>query len=249
VTDNPYAPPTAALLHDKPRAPRALPARRTRIDLGEALASPFQGVGWLKNLVVIGLVVYIPIIGFCLLFGWQARIYDRVRDGRGGIPRLVWGEDLPRGAKIFGSFLLNATVPTLPIAGLLLLGIAVLNFGGDDMLPVALAILLPSYALLIIVSLMLNAVFPELERRAFRGEWLILLRPMPSVRAIRAAPTSYLLALVGLFLGNLIGGLGVLVCYFGVFFSIPIGYAITSHVIAQWSMIIDDIEIQDRARA
>lgn len=249
MTDNPYAPPTAALIQDKPRDARPLPVRRTRIDLGEALAFPFQGNDWLKNLVVIGLVVFIPIIGFCLLFGWQARIYDRVRDGRGGIPGLAWGEDLRRGAKIFGVFLLNATVPTLPIAGLLLLGIVVLNFGGDDMLPVALAILLPSYALLIIVSLMLNAVFPELERRAFRGEWLILLRPMPSVRAVRAAPTSYLLALVGLFLGNVIGGLGVLLCYVGVFFSIPIGYAITSHIIAQWSMIIDDIETQDRARA
>ena len=122
--------------------------------------------------------------------------------------------------------------------------VAVLEFGGDEMLPVALAILMPSYLLMMIGALMMNAVFPEIERRAFLGKWLTLLRPGPSVRAIRAAPSSYLLTIVGMFIGNMIGGLGVIACYFGIFISMPLGYAIASHAIAQWSMIVDDIERQ-----
>ena len=50
------------------------------------------------------------------------------------------------------------------------------------------------------------------------------------------------MTLLGVFLGNMIGGLGVMACYIGIFWSMPIGYAICSHLIAQWSMVVDDME-------
>lgn len=245
MTDNPYAPPAAALLL-KDGGEAQLPTTRTSIDLGEALSYPFQQPGWWKRYFLLGLLSFIPFVGFFILFGWQGRIFDRIRAGQSGVPRVDFGTDIRRGAKIFGAFLLNTMPLFLPIYGLFFAGMAVLEFGGEEMLPVALAILMPSYVLMMVGALLMNAVFPEIQRRAFLGEWLSLLRPMPSVRVIRAAPSSYLLALVGMFVGNMIGGLGVIACYFGIFISMPVGYAISTHILAQWSMIIDDIE---RAKA
>ena len=241
MTDNPYAPPAAELIREDSGEAR-LPTTRTSIDIGEALAYPFQDPGWWKRYLVLGVISFIPFIGFFVLFGWQAQVFDRIRAGRSGVPSMDFGTDLRRGAKIFGSFLLNTMPIFLPLYGLLIAGLMVLELGGDEMLPVALAILMPSYLLAMMGALLMNAVFPELERRAFLGQWLTLLRPMPSFRVVRAAPSSYLLALVGMFLGNMIGGLGVILCYVGMFITMPIGYAISSHLIAQWSMIVDDIE-------
>lgn len=243
MTDNPYAPPAAELIREDDGEAR-LPTTRTSIDLGEALAYPFQEPGWWKQYLLLGLITFIPLVGFFILFGWQVRIFDRIRAGQAGVPGLDLGVDVRRGAKVFGSLLLNTMPLFIPIYGLLFAGMGVLEFGGREMLPVALAILLPSYLLMMIGALVMNVIIPEIERRAFLGEWLTLLRPRESYRVIRAAPSSYLLALVGMFLGNMIGSIGIVACYFGIFISMPIGYAIASHAIAQWSMIVDDINRQ-----
>ncbi|MFT5684511.1 MAG: hypothetical protein ACI8RZ_005452 [Myxococcota bacterium] len=247
MTDNPYAPPAAELIREDD-GDAQLPTTRTSIDLGEALAYPFQMPGWWKLYLILGLVMLVPIAGFFVLFGWQARIFDRIRAGRSGVPDLDIGTDVRRGAKVFGSLMLNTMPLFLPIYGLFFAGMGVLEFGGEEMLPVALAILLPSYLLMMVGALAMNVLIPELQRRAYLGQWLTLLRPRASYRAIRAAPTSYLLALVGMFLGNMIGSLGIVACYFGIFLSMPIGYAIATHAIAQWSMIVDDIQHQQLAQ-
>ncbi len=248
MTDNPYAPPAAELVREDDEEAQ-LPTTRTSIDLGEALAYPFQQPGWWKRYLLLGFLTFIPIIGFCTLCGWQVRIFDRVRAGQRGVPVLDIGTDIRRGAKVFGSLLLNTLPMFLPIYGLFFAGMGLLEFGGEELLPVALAVLLPSYLLMMAGVLVMNMVILELERRAFLGEWLTLLRPRASYRAIRAAPSSYLLALVGMFIGNMIGSIGVFVCYFGIFLSMPIGYAIASHIIAQWSMIVDDINRPEQADA
>ncbi len=240
MTDNPYAPPAAELIREDD-TPAQLPTTRTSVDLGEALGYPFQEPGWWKLYLILGLTTFIPLVGFFILFGWQARIFDRVRAGRAGVPGLDLGSDVRRGARIFGAILLNTMPVFLPIYGMMLGGLAVLELGGEELLPLALLILLPSYVLIMVGALLMNVVFPELERRVFLGEWIPLWRPRASIRVIRGAPSSYLLALVGMFLGNMIGSLGVVACYVGIFISMPVGYAIASHVLAQWSMIADDI--------
>lgn len=243
MTDNPYAPPAAELLRKEATSDQ-LPTTRTSIDLSEALSYPFQPPDWWKRYLLLGLISVIPLAGIFILFGWQARIFDRVRAGNSEVPGIDMGTDIKRGAKIFGSFLLNTLPLVLPVYGLFFVGMGLLEFGGEEMLPVALAVLLPSYVLMLMGALLINVVFPEIERRAFLGDWLTLLRPRKSFRVVRAAPTSYLMALIGMFVGNMLGSLGVMACYFGIFLTMPIGYAVASHCIAQWSMIVDDIEAQ-----
>lgn len=239
MSDSPYTPPKTALYDqdDQPTAPKD----RRQVDLGEALSYPFQTEGWWQTCLLVGLGSLVPLLGIFHMFGWMARIFDNVQAGQTQLPGLSSDhllEDVKRGAIVFGVFFLNILPILIPTYGIMFSGLLFIETNED----LALVLFGVGYLLAMLMGLGMNLIFPELMRRAYLGEWNILFNPGPTIRAVRTAPGTFLLTLLFVFLGNTIGGLGVFLCYIGIFLTMPFGYVVTTHVIAQWDLVRRNLE-------
>jgi hypothetical protein len=133
-----------------------------------------------------------------------------------------------------GPLMIAAFVALLP--GLVLMSVSA---SGDGLHSLGLLFTVFGYLVVFAGSLLVLPLLPELLRRGFRGEALPLLRPGPSLAAMRAGGGDAVLAVFGLVLAQMVGGLGLSLCWFGVFLTLPLGLAIAAHVIAQWDARVE----------
>lgn len=242
---SPYAPPMADLLRKAP--PPGGPARppRTTIDIAEALRYPFQDPAWLSKAAVAGLMMFVPFVGPFLLLGWKVEVYERARRGETELPGISFGSQLVAGFKVFlglfsSIFLLVFAMVALHAA---ILGVGwgvgyllqTLTGSAEAMsLGIGVASLFMTF-LHIFLAFGVNGLMPELYRRAFMGETLGLINPMPSLSRVKGRAGVYLIVVVGMIAANLAGAMGVFACYLGLFVTLPLGYAASAHLIAQWT--------------
>lgn len=240
----PYAPPASAL-EDIPRAGQTGGlGPRTTIRIGEALKYPFTDPEWLRRSAVMGLVMVVPLVGPLVLLGWMAQVAARVRSGTPGLPRLDFGAQLGTGARCFVSMVAFVSVGLLlDLSVHVVFGVLyfVFDLGSMEGGPTGFLCLMLAWlcARIILLSHTIFAVsttllMPELLRRGFVGELFPLASLGCSIRRVRRAGRGYVLAVLGIVLAGTMGGLGLLAVAFGACVTLPLGYAATAHLIAQW---------------
>jgi hypothetical protein len=248
---SPYAPP-ASDLYGRPEPlhssrPRA---RRTTIDIGEALRYPFQDPDWLSKAAIIGLMMLVPLIGPFVVLGWKAEVYARVRRGEAGLPGLDLGPQLSAGFRVFVGLFASIFVLVMGILVVhaLLMGVGagvgyllqtITGSEGGMALGMGMAYLVMA-GLHVLMAFGINGLMPELYRRGFGGEMFGLLNPGPSLARVRGRLGLYATAAVGMMICNFAGAMGAFACYIGIFLTMPLGYAAAAHLIAQWTELSGD---------
>jgi hypothetical protein len=246
-TNSPYAPPTSSLYGSPSGGGSGGLGPRTTIDIGEALKYPFTDPEWLSRSAIMGLMILVPLVGPFVLFGWMAQVAERVRSGTPGLPPLDFGGQLSAGFKLFISLftvIFVSVFGVLILQGLIMgasfgLGALIKEVGGPEGLVAAFSVAgtLVMFAVHMMFALGINVLMPEIYRRGFAGELFPLGSPGRSIRRIRGATGAFFLTVLGIFVASMMGGLGALACYLGVFVTLPLGYAATAHLICQWEAV------------
>ena len=234
--------------------PEALPQATPQVDLGAAFRGLTADPDWLKKYAVAGIVLLIPVLGAVIWFGWLRRVYDQAVQGQfETLPAMDLGKDLSYGVTPVLA-VMNLVVPMLLVMGmaigamvaLVMVGGAI-DQGADGsgiggvLTGLGMVVV---YPLMFLVIILANLVTPELWRRGFNGETTPLLTPMPSVRAVSRRFSAYVMVLVGMFIANVVGSMGFVVCYVGVFLTMPMGMVIAMRLLAQWNAVVEHARLE-----
>lgn len=217
------------------------------IDIGASFEYARSDSAWLQKVLMHGLWMMVPVVGLLATLGWSRRIYHHVRQGNGydGYPETNITDDIVGGGTPFVGLLNMGIVLGVfwGAAGVLAgIGFAVGQISGNESSPVMLGlmalavIVLYGGALVIpIVSLVLG---PELQRRANNGDAFPLLRLPQIIRIMRREPAAYLMAVAGLLCCQMVSMMGSLLCV-AQFMTMPFGYVMRAHVLAQWDAVVE----------
>ncbi len=228
-------------------SPEATPAATT-VDIGQAFSYMTADPQWLNKVVIMGLVTLIPVAGYLVVFGWMREIFERAKEGRQELPALDFGTQLEKGIAPFVAMLGPMAAMMIGMFGLQLLmipfallaeatqGTAVAGVLGALMGLLGVLISLVMFVAIFAIS----AVVPEVMRRGMRGEMMPILSPKASIVAIKNNGGAFLMVLVGSFAFNMISQVGVMLCFVGMFVTMPLAMVGMSHLLAQWDRVAGD---------
>jgi len=194
--------------------------------VGDAFSYPFRDPGWVGKIVVQGLILIIPIVGWIATVGWLVLTYENLRAGRQELAPA--GFHLERGIGLFGVVVIYAIVLNIPAWILSGMGAAASNqntyagapFNALGSLWGFLAQLFPYF---LMPSLIVLTV-----RNGFTGGL--------DVQRVWALATGQMNnSIIGglvIFVGGLIAVLGICACFIGIFFTITYSAAIQAGVAA-----------------
>jgi len=119
---------------------------------GDSFAWPFQDPGWFGKMVLQGLILIIPIVGWIAIYGWLLMTIDNYRAGRRELPPA--GFHLSRGVALFVVYLVYAIIIEIP-GGIVLgigagnhsSGLAAVGYAIDSLAGLLILFLLPSIIL------------------------------------------------------------------------------------------------------
>lgn len=228
VSPGPAAPTAAATAADE------------QIDLAAAARAGMADPNWLPTVAMVGVATFVPLLGQLLHLGWARRLAAQLREGGPvPLPAVDLVEDVQAGVAPFAA-VLNLAVPAGVIATLTVVPGAIMTSVAEGGALAVVGALLQGlgFLLLMVLNLVAIVTLPELLRRGFRGELTPLLSPAESIQAIRARPSAYATVALGVFLAQMLGGIGTLVCYVGVVVTAPLGLAMAAHVIDQWDRLV-----------
>lgn len=206
------------------------------MDFGKSFSYVFKDPDWFKKIGLVALCSLIPIIGSFILVGWALEATKNVIEGNSdnALPALEFGKNLGKG---FMATLI-AMIYSIPIA--LLTGIASAAFSfapqSEDALRIILFILGGCVGL---VGLVLGILVGFLSTVAIanfvaKGEFGAAFRFKELFGMLKKSFGSWLLVLLGSILAlGIIGPLGTVVCFIGVFLTMAYGYAIYGHLLGQ----------------
>lgn len=247
--NSPYAPPQADLVQSGggSGSPALDP---NALDIAAAFSYAMKAQNRWNDLLIVGLVALIPIAGQAAIYGWMQRQMDDIAAGRAGDgpPPLDFGNDLSRGWVPLAGMITSVLALMLPFMCLMCVGgvgIGAAGSSGSDALnqiaPIFIAF---GQMFQFAMSIGLNLIMPEIKMRAIGGDWFPLGKFMTSAKVIMARPKLYIFAIIGHFVGGLVGGLGVFLCCVGMFVTLPFGYAIVAHILAQWRAVSQHAEAE-----
>ena len=208
-----------------------------KIDIGTALKFVFDDPQWLKKCAIMGLILFLPVIGIIITFGWQKRIFDQVRAGQPvPLPDIDLMGDAARGMIPFIA-VLNLVVPAfvLAIASALLAFVA--NYIDQSM--GAIVGLICNVGL-VVIMLPLSLLFPELLRRAFADDDKFpLLKIAGCIKILTADPSTYAILILGWWAASFVQGLGGFACLVGAVITNPWGLASQAHLLSQYDAAVN----------
>jgi hypothetical protein len=189
----------------------------------EAFVWPFRDPEWVAKLVIIALISLIPIVGTINGIGWMLTTLDRLRAGEERLApaNLTY---LERGIRVFVVQLIYALVVAAVGLVLYIPGIAVAAHeghgnGNAGLIVLAILLNLAGFGLLTVGSLVYTFLLPAIVLATDRGGIGAGLNVAEVFRRSRANPISTLIAGLMLIAAGFVGGLGVIACGIGVFFT------------------------------
>ena len=217
---------------------------KPEIDLSAAMTYATADPDWVRKSLIAGVVFFIPFVGPFVLLGWQKRLMDQALTNP-EIPAIDFGPDLAEGVRVFVALMIT-TAPAIAIlvvvqcAGFLpAVALAPIeNEGVRAVITMATSLLmLVGTGIFMLLMIAYQVLMPDLLRRIFRGELAPVLSLGKSISAIKRQPTPYVVAFVGILLAQIIGSLGVVLCFVGIVLTYPLSLLVLSHVLAQWDRI------------
>jgi hypothetical protein len=193
---------------------------------GDAFAFPFRSPNWLGTIVLQGLILIIPIIGQIAVLGWMLATIDNLRAGR--LELAPAGFYLGRGIVLFAVELIYAVALFL-IPGILW-GIGGSLIGQNNAAGGALFFV--ASLLDLVASLLLAFLTPVLILRTSEHGFAGAMDVGAVWREATADVGQTIIAALLIWVAALIGGLGLIVCFVGVFLTTAYAHAVTAGVVA-----------------
>ncbi len=195
--------------------------------VGDAFTYPFRDPGWVGKIAVQGLILIIPIVGWIATAGWLMLTYDNLKAGRQELAPA--GFHLERGIGIFGVVVIYAIVINIPAWVLDGAGAAMNRNNSLAGSPFSGLGSLWSFAAQLFLDFLIPSLIVLTARSGFSGGL--------DIQRVWALATSQVNnSVIGglvIFVAGLIGGLGIIACCIGIFFTVTYAAAIQAGV-ASW---------------
>ena len=229
------------------------PMDQPTVSLGSMFDLFANDEAWMRKTLTVGACVLIPIVGIFQVLGYARRAYQHMQAGNTDLPEPSLGEDIGGGFKTWLLTLLNIMPAAMLLGGCWAGcafgsvavggGLAAATSGdGGDAGPlgglVMMAGMLGGYAVLFVGVLLIGVLSVDLTRRLYNDESFPLFSPGASLGAIKRNPGAFLMTWLGLFISRMIGGIGVILCYVGIFLTMPLGMVLSARVLAQWDKVV-----------
>jgi hypothetical protein len=207
------------------------------MNFGQAFSYPFQDPDWLKKILVPALIFIIPILGQVFLIGWALDVTRRViRQDPTPLPELDFGRQFVDGLKAFVVGLvysLPAIILSIPVVAVSI-GTTSTDMDPDTANSLIALVSVCCNGLIALYSLFLGFVLPAAYGNMVAKEDLGAAFRFPEVFGlVRANPGAYLVVLAGALVSGLIGSLGVIACFIGVFATYAYAMAVNGHLYGQ----------------
>lgn len=203
------------------------------MDFALAFSFPFQDEEWIKK-IAIGAVLCLTVIGIIPVFGWSLMVTKRVITGE--TPTLPDWSDFGGMLALAIKGIVVGLVFSLPILIVVVpVLIATPLIGDDETLQTILVVI--SFCVSCVAALYLIllafAVPAAYGRLAATDSIGAALNVGKLIAMLRAAPSAYLIAVLGLIVAGFVSSLGLVLCAVGVFATIAYALAIEGHLYGQ----------------
>lgn len=204
------------------------------MDFGLAFSFPFQDEQWVKKLLITAVLLIIPIVGWIAVLGWMLEVTRRViRQHPEPLPD--WTEF---GALLGLGFkgLLIGIVLSIPIWVISIPTTLLTAFAADsqDLQTIANIVSICTGCISFLYSIILAFATPAAYGELAATDQLgASLNPSRLWQLVRAAPSAYLIAILGTLVGSIVASLGVIVCVIGLFFTFAYYAALAGHLYGQ----------------
>jgi hypothetical protein len=205
--------------------------------VGDSFGWAFRDPAWLSKMLVQGLIVLIPIVGWIAMTGWLMMAFENARAGKNELPPA--GFHLERGIAIFVVFLVYGIVLNIP--SIVLSGIAsatAQSVNQNTAATVAGSGLFSLAGLLGFAGgLFLRFLIPSLIVNTYHGGFAGGFDLDKVWRTATLNVSNSVVAGLIIFVASIIGGLGLIVCCIGIIFTIPYENTITAAAAAWFERV------------
>jgi hypothetical protein len=201
------------------------------MDLGLAFTYVFQDEEWVKKICIGALAFLIVIIGWIPLLGWMLETSRRVIRQEPQ-PLADWndlGSLFALGLKGIVIAIIAALLPGILAIPYAILG--AVSRDSDTLISIySVCYSCFSFLYCLLMAVGVPASFGILAATDQLGD---ALNPSKIIALIRAAPSAYIMTLIGTFVASIIGSLGSILCGVGLLFTYAYASAIQGHLYGQ----------------
>jgi hypothetical protein len=221
--------------------------------IADAFVWPVRDHQWMTRVLLMGLALIIPIVGAINGLGWMLATLDRLRAGEERLAPADFSH-FGRGLGLFVVYLAYYLVVAL-VAGLLyvpaILILASQGHGAANLglVTAGLGLSVVSYSFVTLASLVLTFATPSIVLAYDRGGIRGGLDVRRVFRLAVASPVNTLIAGLMLIAAGIVGGLGFILCFVGVFFTQAYELAMQAWIIHSFELGTREVTDVGRATA
>ncbi|HEX5692874.1 MAG TPA: DUF4013 domain-containing protein, partial [Roseiflexaceae bacterium] len=209
------------------------------MDIGKAFSYVFEDERWISKVLIGGLILIVPILNFAA-FGYLVKIAQNVAQ-RNPRPLPEWsgqlGDHFMRGLNVFVIYLVYL-LPVFILEGLFFCvtgGLASRVDAGSDASGAAFGLLgVCLFPLILLLALVLFVlIFAAIARYAATNTLSEAFKFGEIIAGVRRNLSPWLMLLLVYILAQFVGGLGIIACGIGVFFTAFYAQCVLGHALGQ----------------
>jgi hypothetical protein len=203
------------------------------MDIGLAFSFPFQDEEWVTKLILAAVIMLIPVLGIIVVLGWMLAITRNVIKGETK-PLEGWSDFAGLLTLGFKAFIVSM-IYALPIIVLSIPFGIVSGMMDNQSAESAIAFASICFSCFsILYGIALAFIYPAaMGELAANDDLGAALNPARIFELVRKAPNAYILTFLATIGGGFLAGLGVLLCFVGIFFTSAYVYAVYGHLFGQ----------------
>jgi hypothetical protein len=199
------------------------------VDIGRSINYVFQDPEWIKKVLIGGLLLLIPIIGWAIVAGYYMRTARQIALGA-DVPLPEWNDwvgDLVRGIKLW----VVAIIWAVPIWAIVCIAVALAAIAGEDFGGI---LALPFQCLAFIFGIAILFLAPLIYGRLAMTEQIADgLNVSAIIAEAQRYPKELLIVLVIYWVVSFVAQFGIILCVIGILFTSFIAFLIYAHLIGQ----------------
>jgi len=219
----------------------------------EAFAWPFRDPDWAGKILLMGLILVIPFVGAINGLGWMLAALDRLRAGEERLPPANF-DHVGRGFRLFIVLLVYGLVVALIASVVYVPAVLILASQGHGSINPALftlgsGLLLVFFSFVSLASMALTFAEPAIVLAFDRGGIAGGLRVTEVLSRARRSLVNTLIAGLMLIAAGIVGELGLIVCFIGIFFTSAYALAMQAWIIHSFELGSKEVSDDGRATA